>query len=467
MNQKLIIFCILLLFLYPKKEYYENSWNKSIVKIHSQNTKFNWFEPYKVGESYESIGTGFFIDDKGIILSVCHTIIDSIRIFVSIPILGKKLFKAEIVSVIPALDMVLLRIINYKNNDYVKLGDSTKIKMGDKVFAVGYPLGQDRLKITSGIMSGYNDGSIQTDAPINSGNSGGPLVNETGEVIGINCSGYLPSHADNIGYAIPINRFKKFKDSMFNNKLIYTPVLGAIFGNNTENNMKFRQVNDNKQGFQIFQVLKGGALDNANIKEEDIIIKFDKYELDNFGETNVDWYNEKLSITDLFQDYSVDEEVEVEILRNNTIFKKKIILLPDTYYKIRKMYPKFEKIDYVIVAGIIIMNLTQNHINNTNGDEYKKFIDDKNKLENKLTITHIFNGSSIKNQNILYKGDIIKEVNGKKVNSINELSNILKEPINGFLTFKTIDGSFSAIPIDKVNEENKFINSQYLIKTKS
>ena len=121
--------------------------------------------------------------------------------------------------------ILLIKSGGNKSKNVLKLGDSNKIKSGNKVIAVGYPLGQDKIKLTSGI-SGIHEGEIQTDAPINPGNSGGPLLNESNEVIGINVSGY--TNADNIGYAVPINRYKLYENEMIEpkNKLISKPIMG-------------------------------------------------------------------------------------------------------------------------------------------------------------------------------------------------------------------------------------------------
>ena len=124
--------------------------------------------------------------------------------------------------------MAILKIKNYVNQDFLKLGDSDMVNQQDKVTAIGYPLSSDKLKFSSGIISGLHGILLQTDAPINEGNSGGPLIKfsnnvDSLEVIGVNSSKVKSSIADNIGYVVPINIFKIIKQSMFENKIIYTP----------------------------------------------------------------------------------------------------------------------------------------------------------------------------------------------------------------------------------------------------
>ena len=214
----IIILIIALYSIYFCKDYdkFKNlniKFEKSIFQIHSQNIKFNWIEPFKYQKSYESIGTCFLIDKKGYILTCSHVINNSIRVFVSLPAIGKKTFEAEVINFCPRIDIALIKI--KENKEFIKnfnnkikpleLGNSDKITPGEKLLALGYPLGEDKLKRTSGIISGIQDGRIQTDTPMNAGNSGGPLINRKGEVIGINFA--IHKKGMNIGYAVPINQY--------------------------------------------------------------------------------------------------------------------------------------------------------------------------------------------------------------------------------------------------------------------
>ena len=220
-----ILILFIVIYSFKTREIYDSTDHLKdiIVKIYSQNIKFNWLEPYKNDSSYESIGTGFFIAED-IILTASHVIEKSIRVDITIPSIGKKKFKADVLSLQPYYDFALLKVKGIKSKNVLKLGNSNKIKSGNKVIAVGYPLGQDKIKLTAGIISGIHEGEIQTDAPINPGNSGGPLLNENNEVIGINVSGY--THADNIGYAVTA----RYTESYWYDNLIWYGI-GELGGN--------------------------------------------------------------------------------------------------------------------------------------------------------------------------------------------------------------------------------------------
>lgn len=179
----------------------------TIVKIISNNVDIDIFSPFKIHSDSESIGTGFFINSDGYIITCAHVVSESIKLWINTPIDGKKKIPVKIHSICYDKDIAVLKTIDYKNKDFCKLGDSDKINAENNVLTMGYPLGQDRLKKTKGIISGIQDRYIQIDAPINPGNSGGPLFNSNMEVIGINTAKNVSAFAENIGYVTPINDF--------------------------------------------------------------------------------------------------------------------------------------------------------------------------------------------------------------------------------------------------------------------
>ena len=160
-----------------------------------------------------SSGTGCIIDSRGIILTSRHVVENANKIEVTLNS-GKKC-KGKLIAVIgEKSDLALLKIDTDTKLPVIKMGDSTKIKVGQKVLAIGNPFGFNRT-LTTGIISriDYERNKIQTDAAINPGSSGGPLLNTAGEVIGINQSIYNPDNNKSnigIGFAVPVNAAKRF-----------------------------------------------------------------------------------------------------------------------------------------------------------------------------------------------------------------------------------------------------------------
>ena len=161
-----------------------------------------------------ALGSGFIIDEKGIVITNNHVIQDSEDIVVRVG--GDKEYKATIIGADPLSDIAVLQIDSKEKFIPVKFGDSDKARIGDWVIAIGNPFGLGGT-VTSGIISARNrsiglsryEDYIQTDASINSGNSGGPLFDLNGDVIGINTAILGKGGSIGIGFSIPSNSAKK------------------------------------------------------------------------------------------------------------------------------------------------------------------------------------------------------------------------------------------------------------------
>jgi serine protease Do len=173
----------------------------------------------------QGLGSGFIIDSRGFIVTNRHVIAGADEIQVTLE--GKKKFKATVVGADPKTDVAIIKI-DGRNLPSVKLGNSKTLEVGDWVLAVGNPFGFAQT-VTAGIVSAkgrsdmgvldYED-FIQTDAAINQGNSGGPLVNIEGEVVGLNTAIFSKSGGSvGIGFAIPVNVIKKVVDGSLSKRL--------------------------------------------------------------------------------------------------------------------------------------------------------------------------------------------------------------------------------------------------------
>ena len=186
MMVEVVLWQINLLYNYIIMKHNILEFQHKIVKVIAQNIEVDYKEPYKLQDATSGIGTGFFI--KGNYIITCSHVVDNSKVvLIEIPVEGKKKYKVELVGICPKFDIAVLKSVEYKSKSYFKMGDSDKIRSGNEVLAIGFPLGQNSIKITKGIVSGRQYGNIQTDTPINPGNSGGPLV-YNGLVIGINKS---------------------------------------------------------------------------------------------------------------------------------------------------------------------------------------------------------------------------------------------------------------------------------------
>ena len=447
--------------------------DETILRIRCQYKEFDWIEPYLNNSSKESIGSGFFIDNKGHIITNFHVVEEAIKVFIQIPKHGSKTFDCEILSVFPHRDIALLKIKDYKNDKFFKFGNSDNIIKGNLSYAIGYPLGQNKYKVTSGVISGFQDGDIQMDSPINPGNSGGPLVNENLEVIGINYSGF--KEAQNVGYAIPINYLKVVIDDMFKKKIIHNPIMGGSFNNTNNSMLKYTQLC--KSGYYISYCGKNSPMDKAGISQGDLICSIDNKNLDNYGELLIEENKSHFHIFDYLNYKKEGDKLDLKVIKlgdGDFKLENKIITLESAeYYKVRDKYPGFEDIDYQNIGGMVIMELSRNHFKYLAKKKNKKMdYNDVNKFNRvdelvnpKLIITKIIKGSALGEDNIFIAPCILKEVNGIEVSTLKELRNALPrfKENNGhkFISFLTENHKFIVLDVKKIGEEEEFLSSKF------
>lgn len=277
-----------------------------------------------------SAGTGIIISDDGYVLTNRHVVPDgtsSVSITLSD---GTQLNDVQVVgrtNESDPLDIAVLKVRDTKGKKLQKaaLGDSSEVQVGDKVVAIGNALGQFQNTVTDGIISGFGrsvtaaDGSgssetlqnlFQTDAAINQGNSGGPLVNIKGQVIGVNTA-IAGGQAQNIGFAIPINDVQGIIKSVLNKGKFERPYLGIRYVTLTDD-IAFQYNLSVKRGAYIFpgsngrpSIIQNSPAEKAGLKEKDIITKIDGTEI-----------NEKNSLTSLLGRKSVGDEVTLTIIRD-------------------------------------------------------------------------------------------------------------------------------------------------------
>ena len=267
-------------------------------------------------------GTGFVIDSYGHIITNYHVIEGGNVIIVS-TLSGDRL-SAELIGTDPSNDLAVLRI----SSDLVTLtpvefADSSKVLVGDDVFAIGNPFGED-FSVTAGIVSAVDRNTmssftnrqilnvIQTDAPINPGNSGGPLFNLAGNVIGVNTSISGPIRGNvGLGFAVPSNTVKRFLPKMKIGEKIKHPQLGIT--GRPLNSILTEENPDPVRGVLVIESV--GAALQAGLIPEDIIIKFNNVEVKDF--------------TDLaakIDQHDVGDEVNITVLRGS-----KEIVIPVTF----------------------------------------------------------------------------------------------------------------------------------------
>lgn len=293
-----------------------------VVNVHSMayaRDLFGFVEPQ------EGSGSGSVIDQEGHILTNHHVIEGAQKVAVSFG--GRKNYAATVVGRDPDTDLAVIKLVEKPREPLtiIPLGDSDKLEVGQKVLAIGNPFGMDRT-LTTGVISGLQrpirarndrpiEGAIQTDASINMGNSGGPLFDSHGRMIGINSQILSPSGGSvGVGFAIPVNIAKRIVPQLIRSGEVRRPKLG-ISTRDVEvlKNQIELPVAD---GVLIWQIASGGAAANAGLRG---LTQTENGDVE-IGDIIVGIDNEKLENADdlyrVLDKHQIGDTVQVHIVRN-------------------------------------------------------------------------------------------------------------------------------------------------------
>ncbi|TSC95165.1 MAG: hypothetical protein CEN87_177 [Parcubacteria group bacterium Licking1014_1] len=269
-------------------------------------------------------GTGFVVSEDGLVLTNKHVVLDKKAEYTVLTNDGQK-YPAKVSALDPVQDLAIIKIESAQKFKAIKLGDSSEIQIGQSVIAIGNALGEFRNTVSVGVISGLErtifasgtggfsetlEDIIQTDAAINTGNSGGPLLNLKGEVIGVNTA--MAQGAEAIGFAIPINKAKRDIEQVIKSNKISYPFLGVRY---VLINEQVKEKNNLSVDYGVWvikgskgepAVIKNSAAQKAGLKEKDIILEFNKEKI-----------TQNNSMAKIISKYNPEDKVVLKILRHS------------------------------------------------------------------------------------------------------------------------------------------------------
>jgi serine protease Do len=363
-----------------------------------------------------ALGSGFIIDEKGVVVTNNHVIQDADDIIVRVN--GDQEYKAKVLGADPLMDIAVLQLDTEDKFKPVGFGDSDKARIGDWVLAIGNPFGLGGT-VTAGIISARNrsiglsryEDFIQTDASINSGNSGGPLFDMEGNVIGINTAILGRNGSIGIGFSIPSNSAQQVIKQLIEFGETKRGWLGVRIQDVTKEIAEVEEL-DKPRGSLVASVAENSPSAKAGIEAGDIILEFNGVEIKQMKE-----------LPAIVARTEVGKNVDVKIWRNKKEITKKVLLgrleTSEDFKVSENPKNKEQKTDDIIEnLRISVRPLTKEDIKNR-------------KLPNQTTglvITNMANNSPLVSS--IEINSIIVEAQKKKIKSADELRDIVQKAIN-------------------------------------
>jgi hypothetical protein len=437
--------------------------------------------------------------------------------------------KVNIINMCIEKDIAILEIVEEdlkyfkeKYPDKLEFDDARILDDTIEVLTAGYPLGEENIKFTTGVLSGNqqnydieydrNVSYLQIDAPINAGNSGGPLFNKKGKVIGINSAAIDGISVQNVCFAIPSNIIVSVIYDLLhnnvNNKILKIP--NVNFKWNNCNDILFESLDiktEDMSGIHIYNISKVSFL---KLKKGDILFKIkmkDIWEeknilnikhlleiddinkvykknkkieviIDNKGLINIyildkrnniigehKWtLNRKVSIEEFLDSVPNNIRLDLSIIRNNKIENYSCISSGEEDIGIRSITPMHEPIDWEICLGCCFtpLNMALIEVNVMENINLAKYILKENRLKDFVCITHTFRNTDIADTNVLDadKLGIISKINDKEIRTMDDLRKVLYKYRNSYYNIEFESGK--KIILSDIDKKSRIIDTELL-----
>lgn len=447
---------------------------KAIVRVHSYGKTVDFCKPFVDMEREGAVGTGTFVDPRVFdlpaqphtlyILTCAHVIDKADQVTIVLPLKGSEQLEASVVAFVPKYnyDLAIVALPNKDGqyNRYINtlpLGSSKKLQQGQKLMALGFPMGQTGLKMSDGVFAGMQH-YLQHTVSISPGNSGGPLINEAGELVGINNAGLTHVAASNIGYAVPVELYVLSAKRLFSkplgppspDRVVREPSFGFFLQpTTTEHVQQIATVSSEgccSSGMFIFEVVPDSPAALAGIEPGDFLCAAEDRPVDNTGDIQVSWSAQKVPIKTALQRLSdPEQQYTFTIWSHSQRQCTKVQLSPRVLDKnaAKYIYSPFEAVEYLDLKGFIVMPLCRNHQETIQTLYAVLKLTPVQRFQPHLVITHVVPGSPAHLSETFGAGDLLTHVNNQPVSTLDQVRNIVQQ--QSHYTLKTDRGKTTAL----------------------
>ena len=445
---------------------------KALVKIYTSHQLFDYLSPWQYGQSANSTATGFIIDGERIITNA-HAVLNSKFLQVRKEGDSKK-YKAVVKFTSEEYDLALVEIEDksfFKGTVPLKLGTLPEIQ--EKLTVYGYPLGGDKLSTTQGIVSRMEHNTYtltnrkfligQTDAAINSGNSGGPVVSK-GKVAGVAFAGL--NSADNIGYFIPVNILNNFLEDIKDGKYDGSPLLGLEWLElESPSHRRMLGIEDKTGGILIKKVFKNSPFEGV-LQKNDVLMKLDNYPVEYDGTIEFR-KNEKTDFSYVNQQKKYGDNLSYEIIRDKKTKTGQVKLeKKDIKYTVVTEVTIETPPSYMVYGGLLFEPLTSNYMAGV--IEKLGSVYDREELYKDYKELVVLVRVLPFDVNLGYtdaENEIIVKVNGEKYKDFKDFAQKVKNVKSGFIIFENDNGDEIVLDVKEVEEQREALMQNYNISS--
>jgi S1-C subfamily serine protease len=375
-------------------------------------------------------------DGVPLLLTAYHCCENAVRIRVLVEAHGTNYQDAKLVGANPKMDIALLRIPALDASIAARVfeleaGDSDKCHMAQRIQAVGFALGKTFNQSTVGVISGRTYTHLQIDAAINGGNSGGPVMDSNGKVIGIVLAGM--DRAQNVNYMCPINESR-----MSAAEIIESALPRPVCINNADLNCKclpapkaLIDMLKSPKGVLVAAIHSGTPLHRAGMREGDVLTSLAGHDIDHQGRIEVDWWVDKLPVYAILPRLSTQESTPCRFWSRKTgrVVDASVQMMAGSAAKFDKVFPEFEHLPYVSLGGIVVQHLTKNLL-----AHYKPLAAVMSRPtlheHSLLIVTNVMPESPFSELHTIANGDVILTVNELPVRTLEQYRDAFHAGLN-------------------------------------